>query len=51
MVSRSDQSNEEEALHLRRKEIGWDGLEWIHEAQDRDKRRVHENTVTNLGLL
>ena len=47
---RSDQSNGKEALHLLRKEIGWDGLEWIHQAHDRDKRRAHENTVMNLSL-
>ena len=47
---RSDQSNGKEALLLRRKEIGSDGLEWIHQAQDRDQRWADQNTVINLGL-
>jgi len=47
---RSDQGDGKEALLLRRKEMGWDGLEWIHQAQDRDNRRARENMVLNLGL-
>jgi hypothetical protein len=29
-------------------EIGWDGMDWIELAQDRDQWRALENTVTNL---
>jgi hypothetical protein len=32
------------------REIWWEGLEWIHLAQDRDQRRVLVNTVTNLRV-
>jgi hypothetical protein len=27
------------------REIGWEGVDWIHLAQDRDQRRVLVNTV------
>jgi hypothetical protein len=30
------------------KEIGWDGVDWIDLAQDRDQLRAHVNTVMNL---
>jgi hypothetical protein len=30
------------------REIGWDGMEWIDLAQDRDQRRALVNTVMNL---
>jgi hypothetical protein len=29
-------------------EIGWDGVDWIDLAQDRDQWRAHVNTVMNL---
>jgi hypothetical protein len=29
-------------------EIGWDGMDWIDLAQDRDQRRALVNTVMNL---
>jgi hypothetical protein len=32
------------------REIGWDGVDWIHVAQDRDKWRAHVNTVMNLRV-
>jgi hypothetical protein len=32
------------------REIGWEGLEWIHLAQDKDRWGVHENTVMNLRV-
>jgi hypothetical protein len=33
-------------MHLR--EIGWDGVDWINLAQDRDQWRALVNTVMNL---
>jgi hypothetical protein len=35
-------------LHLR--EIGWDGMDWIDLAQDRDKWRALVNTVMSLRI-
>jgi hypothetical protein len=32
-------------------EIGWDGMDWIDLAQDRDQWRALVNTVKNLGSL
>jgi hypothetical protein len=32
------------------REIGWDGMDWIDLAQDRDKWRVLEYTVMNLRV-
>jgi hypothetical protein len=31
--------------------IRWDGMDWIHLAQDRDQWRVLVNTVMNLRVL
>jgi hypothetical protein len=31
-------------------ETGWDGVDWIDRAQDRDQWRVLVNTVMNLGV-
>jgi hypothetical protein len=31
------------------KEIGWDGMDWMDLAQDRDQWRALVNTVMNLG--
>jgi hypothetical protein len=33
------------------REIGWEGVEWIHLAQDRDRWRAVVNAVTNLRVL
>jgi hypothetical protein len=35
--------------HIR--EIGWDGMDWIHQAQHRDQWRALVNTVMNLRFL
>jgi hypothetical protein len=35
-------------IHLR--EIGWDGVDWIDLAQDRDQWRPLVNTVMNLRV-
>jgi hypothetical protein len=32
------------------REIGWDGVDWIDRAQDRDQRRALVNTVLNLQV-
>jgi hypothetical protein len=32
------------------REIGWDGMDWIDLAQDRDQRRALVNTVINLRV-
>jgi hypothetical protein len=32
------------------KEKGWDGVDWIHMAQDRDQWRALVNTVLNLRV-
>jgi hypothetical protein len=32
------------------REIGWDGMDWIDLAQDREQRRVPVNTVMNLRV-
>jgi hypothetical protein len=32
------------------REIGWDGVDWIYLAQDRDQWRALVNTVTNLRV-
>jgi hypothetical protein len=33
------------------REIGWDGMDWIDLAQDRDQSRALVNTVMNLRVL
>jgi hypothetical protein len=33
------------------REIGWEGVEWIHLAQDRDRWRAVVNAVMNLRVL
>jgi hypothetical protein len=32
------------------REIGWDGMDWIELAQDRDRWRALVNTVMNLRV-
>jgi hypothetical protein len=32
------------------RDIGWDGMDWIDLAQDRDQWRALENTVMNLRV-
>jgi hypothetical protein len=32
------------------REIGWDGMNWINVAQDRDQRRALVNTVMSLRV-
>jgi hypothetical protein len=33
------------------RDIGWDGVDWIHLARDRDQWRALVNTVVNLDLF
>jgi hypothetical protein len=33
------------------RETGWDGIDWIYLAQDRDRRRALVNAVMNLRVL
>jgi hypothetical protein len=32
------------------REVGWDGMDWINLAQDRDRWRVYVNAVMNLRV-
>jgi hypothetical protein len=32
------------------REVGWDGMDWIDLAQDRDRWRTHVNAVMNLRV-
>jgi hypothetical protein len=32
------------------REIGWEGVDWIHLAQDKDQWRALVNTVINVGV-
>jgi len=40
----------EDNIRMDPKEIGWEGVDWIHLAQDRNKWRALVNTVMNLGV-
>jgi hypothetical protein len=33
------------------REIGWDGVDWIHPAQDRGQRWILVNMIMNLQVL
>jgi hypothetical protein len=37
-------------IKMERREIGWDGMDWIDLAQDRDQWRALVNTVMNLRV-
>jgi hypothetical protein len=38
-------------IRMYHREIGWEGLDWMHVAQDEDQSRAHVNTVMNLRVL
>jgi hypothetical protein len=40
----------EDNIRMGIKEIGWEGVVWLHLAQDRDQWRTHVNTVMNLRV-
>jgi len=37
-------------LYVYHRQIGWEGVDWMHVTQDRDKWRAVVNTVTNLRV-
>jgi hypothetical protein len=39
-----------DSIKMDLREIGWDSMDWIDLAQDRDKRRALVNTVMNLRV-
>jgi hypothetical protein len=41
----------EDNIRIGLREVGWEGVVWIHLAQDRDQLRAVVNTVMNLGVL
>jgi phage-related protein len=41
---------EENVIKMNLREIGWDGVDWIDMAQDRDLWRALVNTVLNLRV-
>jgi hypothetical protein len=41
----------EDGIKMDLGETGWEGVEWIHLAQDRDRWRVLANAVMNLRVL
>jgi hypothetical protein len=40
----------EDNMRMDLREIGWDGMDWIDLAQDRDQRRALVNAVMNLRI-
>jgi hypothetical protein len=41
----------EDGIKMDLEEIGWEGVDWIHLAQDRDRWRAVVNAVMNLRVL
>jgi hypothetical protein len=37
-------------INMDLRELGWDGVDWMHMAQDRDQWRALVNTVLNLRV-
>jgi hypothetical protein len=40
----------EENIRMSLREIGWEGVDWMHLAQERDQQRDSMNTVLNLRV-
>jgi hypothetical protein len=40
----------EDNIRMDLREIGWEGVDWIHMAQDNDQWRAVVNTVMNLRV-
>jgi hypothetical protein len=40
----------EDNIRMDLRETGWEGVEWIHLAQDRDQWRAFVNTVIKFGF-
>jgi hypothetical protein len=40
----------EEHIRMDLREIGWEGVDWMHMAQDRGQWQALVNTVTNLRI-
>jgi hypothetical protein len=40
----------EDNIRMDLRETGWEGVDWIHLAQERDKWQALVNTVTNLRI-
>jgi hypothetical protein len=38
------------SIEINLREIGWDGMDWIYLAQDRDQWRALVNTIMNLWI-
>jgi hypothetical protein len=38
-------------LKMDRRELGWDIVDWIHLAEDRDQGRARVNAVMNIRVL
>jgi len=40
----------EDNIRMDLREMGWEGVDWMHLAQDRVQRRIPVNTVMNLRV-
>jgi hypothetical protein len=49
-VGKPDRFRLVENIKIYLREIGWDGMDWIELAQDRDEWRALVNTVMNLWV-
>jgi hypothetical protein len=47
---RRSRRRREDNIRMDLMEIGWEGVDWIHLAQDRDQWRAVVNTVMNLRV-
>jgi hypothetical protein len=40
----------EDNIKMGLREIEWEGVDWVHVAEERNQRRAHVNTVMNLRV-